>query len=48
MMRIVDEEERSDGGQSSVGGIEGGVCGLVVLRSDPLFLEDGTRGSLRG
>ena len=43
-MRIVDKEERSDGSQSSVGGIEEGISGLVVLRSDPLSLEDSPQG----
>ena len=43
-MRIVDEEEGSDGGQSPVVGIEEGVCGLVVLRTDPLSLEDSPEG----
>ncbi len=38
-MRVVDEVGFSDRGQGSVGGVEEGVCGLVVLRSNPLSLE---------
>ena len=39
-MRVVDEEGFSNRGQGSVGGVEEGVCGLVVLRANPLALED--------
>ena len=39
-MRVVDEEGFSNRGQGPVGGVEEGVCGLVVLRANPLALED--------
>ena len=38
-MRVFNEVGFSDRGQGSVGGVEEGVCGLVVLRSYPLSLE---------
>ena len=39
-MRVVDEEGFSNRGQGPVGDVEEGVCGLVVLRANPLALED--------
>ena len=39
IMRVVDKEYCSDGGQGPVGGVEEGISGLVVMRSYPLALE---------
>ena len=39
-MRVVDKEGFSNRGQGPVGGVEEGVCGLVVLRANPLALKD--------
>ena len=38
-MRVVDKEIGANSGQGSVGGVEEGVGGLVVLRAYPLALE---------
>lgn len=43
-MRIVYEEEFSDGSQGSVDCLEEGVCGLVVQRAYPFALEDTPQG----
>ena len=39
-MGMINKESGADCGQSPVGGVEEGICGLIVLRAYPLALEN--------
>ena len=43
-MRVVDEQRYADRGQGSVGCVEKGVGGHIVLRADPLALQHSPQG----
>lgn len=43
-MGKIDFESRSDCRQGSVGGIEQGICGEIIHRSEPFPLEDAPKG----